>query len=69
MSDADQDIEENIRMRAYLLWELEGRQEGKADHYWQCARELIESKSHSADPSPGAIKGEPELVSCPSNTG
>jgi hypothetical protein len=29
MSDADQAIEENIRMRAYLLWELEGRQEGE----------------------------------------
>jgi hypothetical protein len=28
MSDADQDTEENIRMRAYLLWELEGRQRG-----------------------------------------
>ena len=31
MSDADREIEENIRTRAYLMWELEGRQEGKAD--------------------------------------
>ena len=50
MSDADQNTEENIRMRAYLLWELEGRQEGRADYYWQCARELIEAESHSAYP-------------------
>lgn len=50
MSDADQNTEENIRMRAYLLWELEGRQEGRADHYWQCARELIKSESHSGYP-------------------
>jgi Protein of unknown function (DUF2934) len=33
MSDSDRDIEENIRMRAYLLWEADGRQEGRADHY------------------------------------
>jgi hypothetical protein len=50
MSDADQDTEDEIRIRAYLLWELEGRQEGKEDHYWQRARELIESESHSAYP-------------------
>jgi hypothetical protein len=50
MSDADQDTEDNIRMRAYLLRELEDRQEGRADHYWQRARELIESESHSAYP-------------------
>ena len=50
MSDGDQDIEQNIRMRAYLLWESEGRQEGRADHYWHRASELIESESHSAYP-------------------
>jgi hypothetical protein len=50
MSDADQAIEENIRMRAYLLWELEGRQEGRAEHYWHRARELIEAEGHSAYP-------------------
>lgn len=50
MSDADQGTEENIRVRAYLMWESEGRQEGRADHYWQCARELIEAESHSAYP-------------------
>jgi hypothetical protein len=50
MSHADEDTEDNIRLRAYLLWELEGRQEGKADHYWQRACELIESESHAAYP-------------------
>jgi hypothetical protein len=50
MPDANQDTEENIRMRAYLLWEIEGRQEGRADHYWQCASELIESEGHSDYP-------------------
>jgi len=64
MSDADQNTEENIRMRAYLLWELEGRQEGRADHYWQCARELIEAGKPLCL-SPDAIKGEPELSTRP----
>jgi Protein of unknown function (DUF2934) len=50
MSDSDPRSEDNIRMRAYLLWELEGRQEGRADHYWQRARELIESESQSGYP-------------------
>ena len=50
MSDADQEIEENIRTRAYLMWELEGRQEGKADEYWHRARERIESEAQSAYP-------------------
>ena len=50
MANADQDIEQNIRMRAYLLWELEGKQEGKADHYWHRARELVESEGQSAYP-------------------
>ena len=34
MSNEEQDVEQNIRMRAYLLWELEGRQEGGAGRYW-----------------------------------
>jgi DUF2934 family protein len=50
MSDEDRDIEQNIRMRAYLLWEMEGRQEGGADRYWQRARELIEAESQSSYP-------------------
>jgi hypothetical protein len=50
MSDADRDIEQNIRTRAYLLWELEGRQEGGAEQYWHRARELIEAESQSSYP-------------------
>jgi hypothetical protein len=29
-----------IRERAYFLWEAEGRPEGRADDYWERAREL-----------------------------
>lgn len=30
-------IEEAIRMRAYLMWEADGRPHGLADHYWMRA--------------------------------
>lgn len=32
------DIEAAIRHRAYLLWEADGRPEGRAEHYWQLAQ-------------------------------
>jgi hypothetical protein len=48
MSDTDRVKEENIRMRAYLLWESEGRPEGRADQYWARARELIEAEAQSS---------------------
>ena len=44
------DVEQNIRTRAYLLWEMEGRPEGGADQFWHRARELIEFESRSAYP-------------------
>jgi len=56
MCNEEQSIERNIRMRAYLLWELEGRQEGWATRYWHRARELIDDESRSAY-SPTASRG------------
>jgi hypothetical protein len=50
MSDKDQDLEQRIQARAYLLWEAEGRPEGRAEEYWHRARELIEAETHSAYP-------------------
>jgi len=49
-TNEEQNVEQNIRMRAYLLWELEGRQEGGAGRYWHRARELIDDESRSASP-------------------
>lgn len=34
----DTDFEDAIRHRAYLLWEADGRPEGRAEHYWQLAQ-------------------------------
>ncbi|MFC4166843.1 DUF2934 domain-containing protein [Teichococcus aestuarii] len=49
MSDTSPDREERIRARAYEMWEAEGRQEGKAEHYWHRAREEMEPPSGSLD--------------------
>ncbi len=51
MSDTEGDeIEANIRMRAYLLWEYEGRPEGRAEEYWHRARQRIASEAQAAYP-------------------
>ena len=33
--------ERQIREKAHQLWQAGGAAEGKADHYWHLARELI----------------------------
>jgi hypothetical protein len=37
--------EERIRVRAYLLWEADGRQHGRDDHYWDEAVEQLQIES------------------------
>ena len=44
------DTEQRVRERAYMLWEGEGRQEGRADKYWNRAREIIDDEAQSAFP-------------------
>ena len=42
--------EMRVRERAYLLWEAEGKPEGRLDEYWDRARELNEDESRSSYP-------------------
>ncbi len=50
------DIEEAIRRRAYELWELAGRPEGRSEEFWHAARlelgaeETIEEKIDALGP-------------------
>jgi hypothetical protein len=48
--------EERIRDRAYRMWESDGRPEGRAEDYWNRAKELIEDENLSAYP-PSASRG------------
>jgi hypothetical protein len=48
--------EADIRHRAYLLWEADGRPEGRDDEYWHRARELMQDEGQSSYP-PSASRG------------
>jgi hypothetical protein len=48
--DPSPDQESRIRERAYHLWEQDGRPHGRADEYWERAREL---EAIAAHPSAG----------------
>jgi hypothetical protein len=48
--DPQEDFEQTVRERAFLMWELEGRPEGREEEYWHRARERIEAETHSAYP-------------------
>jgi hypothetical protein len=50
MADVEQDLEQRIRERAYLTWEMEGRPDGRENEYWHRARERIEAETQSAYP-------------------
>ena len=50
MSTDNASFDARTRERAYLLWEAEGRQEGRADEYWHRARELIEDEGQPSYP-------------------
>lgn len=46
-------IEQQIRARAYELWEKDGSPEGRDDEYWERARALVEAE-RSAEASKNA---------------
>jgi hypothetical protein len=41
-----------IRERAYVLWEKDGRPEGRADEYWRRAEEEIMNQSVAGEEDP-----------------
>ncbi len=47
----DKNFHELVRARAHLLWEQEGRPEGKAEEHWRRAASLVESE-RDAGPAP-----------------
>jgi hypothetical protein len=49
--------EERIRVRAYELWEKDGRPEERADEYWEQARVQIEEEESEADRNGDDSKG------------
>ena len=57
-------LEDQIRERAYRLWEEEGRPEGRAEIHWQKARALIEGEhGHARAESARAEDSTPREIS------
>src|ERR1700755_1100043 len=54
--------DEAIRTRAYLLWEADGHQHGRDDHYWREAIAQLEGESVSRVASLPAAKRQSEKV-------
>jgi hypothetical protein len=40
MSDKQQDMQQQVRLHAHLLWQYEGCPDGRADEHWLRASEL-----------------------------
>jgi hypothetical protein len=59
MSDTNQDRDEQVRRRAYKLWEQAGRPDGRQDDFWHQAsaegvwEDLIDAGSADEDPKAG----------------
>ena len=49
----DKDFQERVRARAHLLWEQEGRPEGKAEEHWRRAASLVGEED--AGPAPANL--------------
>jgi hypothetical protein len=58
MSDTNHDLETRIRERAYVLWEEDGRPEGRAEEYWERARRFVEAED---DPKAPDMTADPPL--------
>lgn len=54
------DRDERIRRKAYELWEAAGRPEGRHEHHWVEAREIVALEDVGGDPTvPVRADGEP----------
>jgi hypothetical protein len=58
------DFEQQVRERAYQIWEREGRVHGRDEEHWHSAKLELTAASHDASPitlaSPGAAAEAPK---------
>ena len=54
-------LEQEVRQQAYLLWEQEGRQEGRSEEYWQRALDKhLQERSYVLWQQEGSPEGHAE---------
>jgi hypothetical protein len=56
----DKETEQLIRERAYVLWDKDGRPEGRAEEYWRRAEEEIMNQSVAGEEDPLAALDDEE---------
>lgn len=50
--------EDAVRTRAYLMWEADGRPDGRADHYWNLASAAVKGEAVPAKSKRAAAKSD-----------
>ena len=65
----EQDIERRIRERAYLLWESEGRPEGRAAQHWEQARMIVALEDGQRSTLKPVEAPKPEPIAAVENQG
>ncbi len=68
MSEDKPAFEERVQLRAYALWEEDGRPEGQSDDHWHRAKSQIEEEdaaSSNRAPTGAAKKGKTRRVKEP----
>ena len=65
MYDRKQPIpsDEEIRARSYMIWEREGRPEGKSEEHWQRARAELAAEFHAG--CAAYLEGNPATYAIP----
>ncbi|MDQ0995210.1 hypothetical protein QFZ34_000387 [Phyllobacterium ifriqiyense] len=58
----DNDKSQLIKNRAYELWELEGRPEGKHEHHWRTAEQEVAEKGNVPPVKPRATAPVPKVT-------
>ncbi|WP_244816475.1 DUF2934 domain-containing protein [Caballeronia sp. Lep1P3] len=53
--------EEEVRECAYRLWEADGRREGRDDHYWYLAIQLLEEQARLSEGMSESIGASPSV--------
>ncbi|GJH26961.1 DUF2934 domain-containing protein [Caballeronia novacaledonica] len=58
--------EESVRFRAYLLWEADGRQHGRDDHYWcEAIAQIQGERTAPLGHSPATVRKAPRARKVP----
>ncbi len=60
LDDSDETRQQQIRERAYHLWDADGRPHGRESEFWERASELIgmEESAHAGElPNPATLPG------------